>query len=351
MAVLTPPRLLADSPAPREQGVPLVVEIVDCPSCGSEDHETIVYAEDHLTRIGGSFRVARCTRCQLAFTNPRPTRQCLRRFYPENYAPYSGHEIGPRPNSILRRRLEHAVLRKRFRHPPQPTDARTALTSLLGRVVIRRSRAREHWIPYCAPGRLLDFGCGAGDFMKRMRAYGWNVEGLDFSASIVVALREGAGLRVHLGTLPHPDIRPESFDVVTMWQSLEHMPGPREVLRAAYTTLRPGGALVIGVPNFASWSFRRFQQNWTGLDLPRHLTHFTPQTLSRMVETEGFRVLSVQQIGRVGSLRKSARRAAQHGGCSPQLRSLRWRWCANPVTRWTEWSGQADSFRLIAEKA
>jgi len=179
-----------------------------------------------------------------------------------------------------------------------------------------------------------------------MRDYGWQVEGIDLFPQVVDALRRKAGIRAHVGSLPHPDIRAESLDAITMRHSLEHVPFPKDVLKAAAEALRTKGIVVVGVPNFASWSFQHFHQNWTGLALPRHLTHFTPSTLCYMVEAAGFRVLSIEQIGRDGRIRKSARIATQAG--RPSM--LRWKSLAGLVARWTELTRRADSLRLIAEK-
>jgi len=311
----------------------------------------VLTAGDRMTRKGGIFRVVRCQHCQLAFTSPRPAQQSMGLFYPDDYHSYAGHEPGMRPRRLTRRRLEHAVLRRNFGYPAQPTDAKTAVMAAIGKARIRGSRHREFWIPFRQPGRMLDFGCGAGDFMKRMREFGWNVEGIDVSAAMADRLRDSAGFHVHLGTLPHPDIHPESFDAITMWHSLEHVHSPRSVLKAAQEALRRGGILALSVPNFASWSRRHFHHHWIELDLPRHLTHFEPATLQAMVEAEGFRVLSLNQIGRGSCVRGSARVASEAGFGSWWLRSLRQSWPSRATARWTERTGQADVIRLVAEKA
>jgi SAM-dependent methyltransferase len=335
--------------ASRSAGQPLVpveMESVDCLLCGGGDHETIVITHDHLTRIGGNFRVVRCRNCQLAFTNPRPTDRARGLFYPADYAPHLEPESNRAHLANWRRTLEFAALRHRLGYPSRSPDRWTALKSVAARAVFRRRRDRQHWIPFRSPGRLLDFGCGADDFLALMRDYGWHVEGVDLFPQVVDALRRKAGIRAHVGSLPHPDIHPESLDALTMRHSLEHVPYPKQVLKAAADALRMEGIVVVGVPNLASWSFKHFQQNWTGLALPRHLTHFTPPTLSRMVEAAGFRVLSIEQIGRDGRIRKSARIATKSG----QPSVLRWKTLAGLVARWTELTGQADSLRLIAEK-
>jgi SAM-dependent methyltransferase len=339
------PRLTQSGSAPPQKQVPVELESVDCLLCGGADHETVVITHDRLTHIGGNFRVVRCRDCQLAFTNPRPTERARGLFYPADYAPHLEPESSGAPLGSWRRTLERAALSHSFGYPHR-RDARTALQSVLARAVFRRRRDRQDWIPFRAPGRLLDFGCGADDFLVLMRDYGWHVEGVDLFPQVNDTLRRKAGIVAHVGSLPHPDIRGESFDAITMRHSLEHVPFPKEVLVAAANALRHGGIVVIGVPNFASWSFKHFRENWTGLALPRHLTHFTPLTLHRMAEAAGFRVLSVEQIGRDGRIRKSARIAMQAGRRS----ILRWKSLAGLVARWTELTGQADCLRLIAEK-
>lgn len=327
--------------------IPIELERADCPLCGGHRHDTVVVASDSLTGLGGTFCVVRCRDCQLAFTNPRPTPTCISLFYPKNYRPFSGREWAEsRP---LRRSLEQAVLSRLYGYQPQPADRNTVLLSYLGRMTIRRSRQRLAWIPFRDPGRLLDFGCGAGRFLEKMRAFGWSVEGLDISPRVAGRL-QSAGIPVHVGTLPHPDLEPDSYDVITMWNSLEHVHQPRDVVRSAGRLLRRGGLLVIGVPNFASWSFRTFREDWYALELPRHLVHFTPRTILDLVVREGFRVLSLKHVARSGCLRKSARRAVEHGGLPWRWTACRWKLWGLPVAQWTERTQQADFIRLVAEK-
>ncbi len=351
-------RILRTTSGPAESH-PIEMEHVDCPNCGNSRHDLVIIAADRLTDFGATFRIVRCRECQLAFTNPRPTKDSLNQFYPTDYSPHLEKEAAEREHGRWKRRLESALLRRDYGHPPQPIGPMTALASIAGRVILRRTRTRERWVPFRAPGRLLDFGCGAGEYVKQMRDRGWDAAGLDFSPRMVEVLRQKGEFRVHFGTLPHPDIPAGSLDAITMWHSLEHVPFPQQVLRAAAEALRRRGVLGITVPNFDSWSRRHFQAAWFGLALPRHFTHFTPATLRRMIEAAGFRVLLLEQVGRDGWIRKSARTLAlsqpKASGLMP-LRSasglmpLRSQALAALVARWTELTGQADTFRLVAEK-
>jgi len=341
-----------DSPHPQTKaaGPSIEWETVECLMCGGGDSEPVVFAADPTTHLGGTFRVVRCCDCGLTFTNPRPTQASIGIFYPDDYKPHVGRAWDSGWQSRVRRQLERSVLRAQFGYPLQPVDRLTAMVSVVARIRINRSRQRQWWIPFRQPGRLLDFGCGAGDFLRRMREFGWSVEGMDISADVAGDVKNRTGIPVHVGTLPHSDIQPGAYDAVTMWNSLEHVHEPRHVVQAAQTALRPGGILVIGVPNVASWSFEKFQQDWHGLELPRHLTHFAPSTLRNLVEAEGFRFLSIQQIARGGWFRKSVRNATASGLAPWWLRACRWKPIGQAVADWTERVGRADFIRLIAEK-
>ena len=137
---------------------------------------------------------------------------------------------------------------------------------------------------------MLDFGCGGGSFLARMHERSWQVTGLDVSHAAVQRIRNELGLDALFGTLPHPQLEPGSFDVITMWHSLEHVHSPLNVLREAHRLLARGGRLYVAVPNIDSLPFRWFGSAWYGLDLPRHLTHFSPWTLQLMLERAGFTI-------------------------------------------------------------
>lgn len=326
------------------------METVPCLLCGGNDFEPVIESADLLTSFGGVFTVVRCLDCELHFTNPRPTEASIGHFYPNDYAPWGGQEKAPTQRQRLHDELELAILRTGFGYPPEKTTLGDRLKALLGLLWISRSAQRQDWIPWRSPGRLLDFGCGGGDFLVQMRKFGWQVEGMDNAAACAKEVTGRTGIPVHVGSLPHSDIEPESFDAVTMWNALEHVHQPRETVRAANEALRPGGIIVVGVPNIASWSFRRFQKEWYPLKVPRHLTHFTPDTLAETLNAEGFQMLALDHISRPSFLRKSVRRAIQEKGNSLGLRLLATKQGATMVANWTERTGQSEFIRAVAEK-
>jgi 2-polyprenyl-3-methyl-5-hydroxy-6-metoxy-1,4-benzoquinol methylase len=296
----------------------LVLEETTCLLCGSSRWTTLVEAEDG-DRQGLSFRVVRCERCGLAFTNPRPDAASIAPFYPPDYPPHRRRPRAARLGPI-------GWLRTRYGGDPQ------------------RHGPRWH-----GQGRLLDVGCASGEFLDRMHCRGWSVVGVDVSPSAVDYVRDTLGLPAFVGTLPHAAIPPASFDVVTLWQCLEHVHRPLELLRAAYQVLVPGGWLYVTVPNVASDAFRWFGGDWLGMDLPRHLVHFNPDTFREMLERAGFDVHAVRQRRSTSWLYKSAWQAHQHGRTG--LRStLRFRPLARLASWYAHLRGQSDCLLAVAAR-
>lgn len=164
-------------------------------------------------------------------------------------------------------------------------------------------------------------------------------------------IRDEMGLPAFTGTLPHPDLELESFDVITMWHALEHVHEPMPVLREARQLLSPGGKLMITVPNIDSLAFRWFGRYWFGLELPRHLTHFTPASLLEMLQRCGFATEPVRHIRRPAWLRYTAQLACQdQKNAPPWKRALCYRIPAHLVTWHAYWTMQSDCIMAIGHR-
>ncbi len=336
------------SPAQTQNEPDILLETVCCPGCSGSDFEPILNAGDHLTRLGGEFSLVRCTACDLTITNPRPVMESLGYFYPKEYSPYEADEVH-RPNWWLRL-LERSALRCQYDYPKQPVGLLTRLLSRLAMQRFNSRRKRHEWFPYRNGGKLLDVGCGGGVFLERMRDFGWDVCGLELAADVARRVEQRTGITVHVGTLPHRDFQPESFDAVTLWHVLEHVPNPRELLASAADLLRPNGLLVIEVPNIDSRTFAEFGPHWYGLELPRHFQHFNPKTLAGMLPDGAFRNVEVQQIGMRSWIKRTVERtvdagSTEHAGWLKQGKAF-WTDKANQ----TESLNQADGIRLVAER-
>jgi SAM-dependent methyltransferase len=272
---------------------------IPCPICGKTAWHFVFAGRDRFHQLPGDFAIARCD-CGLRATLPQPAD--LGRYYPDDYYAYGAVGAPPFYGYGLKGLLRMLVLRYHYGYRYGHLGARlpasglpAAALRLLARPMRRRSTEvfGQGPLPNYRPGgRALDIGCGNGGWLLKLRTLGWRVEGVEFSAQACQQAR-AAGLTVHQGSLVDAELPSEHFDVVRIWQTLEHVPDPAGVLREIARILKPGGQLLVGVPNAGGWLARAWGPLWFDLDVPRHLWHFTAPELRALVEQAGMRVDSI----------------------------------------------------------
>lgn len=136
-----------------------------------------------------------------------------------------------------------------------------------------------------SPGALLDIGCGEGTFLEAAARRGYRVTGTERGAAA-----EHASTQLEVCASLEEARERAPFDVVTLWHTLEHFRSPRETLTMARSLLRPGGLVIAAVPNASGLQARVFGSRWFHLDVPRHLFHFNPRSLERLLVETGLDV-------------------------------------------------------------
>jgi len=246
----------------------LRLESVSCPlGCPPNDNQVLV-GKDRLHGLPGEFAVVHCSHCGLMRTNPRPTAETLGHYYPENYGPYGTTKI---------------------RIPSPAAEPRKKRRGLLRRIKSRFLDTDTRKIPPLRPGLMLEIGCASGSFLYEMAQRGWQVKGLEFSEEAADAARR-AGYAVHTGTLETAPDPTETYDLIVGWHVFEHMPDPIYALCKLYRWTNTGGWLALSMPDAGSWEFKVFGNRWYALQLPTHLYHYTPRTLSNVLTITGWRV-------------------------------------------------------------
>ncbi len=267
------------------------LESKGCPlGCPSGD-DLVLAGKDRLHGLPGEFSVVKCRTCGLMRTNPRPTPESIGFYYPKDYTPYLGTKV-------------------------ETSDVRKL--ALWKRIVKKFITLNDTRVPTISPGRMLEIGCASGAYMHRMALNGWKVEGIEFSPDAAANAR-ALGYPVHAGSLetaPEPN---QPYDLIVGWMVLEHLHEPILALEKLRRWIRPGGRLVLSVPNAASWEFRLFKQRWYALQLPTHLTHFTPKTIRMVLTRSGWKTEQIMHQQNLGNLIASLGYCLEDLGASPGL--------------------------------
>jgi len=209
-------------------------------------------------------RVVRCDDCGLVFLNPQPSDEELGRIYSADYFLGSESEAGRQAVSNLKQ-----------------ATARFYLSE------IQRYYGGKK-------GRLLEVGCGDGDFLVSAEAAGWQVTGIEYSEAACEKARQRLkNGTVRSGELPAAKLPAEQFDLCVLSDVIEHVRSPLDFLKEIHRVLKPGGALFIATPASDSWSARLMRQKWMEFK-PEHLTYFDRQNLQTALFNSGFSEIIVQ---------------------------------------------------------
>lgn len=217
-------------------------------------------------------RVVRCEDCGLVFLNPQPSDEELGRIYSANYFLGSESEEGRRTASEIKKATAKGYLSE-----------------------IRRYRG-------AANGRLLEVGCGDGDFLALAEADGWDVTGIEYAPAACERARSRLKKgEVYSGELQSAALPANQFEICVVSDVIEHVRSPREFLREIHRVLKPGGILFIATPSIDSWSARLLKQDWMEFKV-EHLTYFDRQTLQTALFKSGFHNVIVQPGWKILSL-------------------------------------------------
>jgi SAM-dependent methyltransferase len=268
---------------------PLPTIDAPCFLCGSADAEPRWRTADRAFAVPGVYTVARCRRCGFLYQRPRVRDEHLAACYPDHYPRHQ--EPSPRlpfKGSPARARAARWALATRLGYDRLRTPGAGLATRLRAALLIRRLR----WDcpPWRGRGRYLDVGCGSGGALGVAQALGWEVAGVEIDEAAAEKARRFSA-RVHAGDLFSAPFGPGEFDCVSAFHVLEHVPDPVGAVRRMLEWLAPAGLLVIEVPNAGGLGARLFGRAWSGLELPRHLSHFTPETLEQVIAQAGGRVV------------------------------------------------------------
>ena len=246
-----------------------VLEHVSCAVCGSKDYEVVLEAQyenekdvDLIQKFRASGdellidRLVRCRGCGLQYISPRLRGDLIFSSYAEGEDPVYVSQMDARERTFATS-LAH-------------------IEKLVGR-----------------PGTLLDIGTAAGGFLAAATKRGWKAEGCEPNRWLAAWGSKHYGVRIRSGSVFEQPYEPSSFDVVTLWDVIEHTTNPREMIEHCRGLLKPGGVLVVNYPDIGSWIARALGRRWLFLTSV-HLHYFDRRTMTRFLESAGFDVLAIR---------------------------------------------------------
>ncbi len=226
-----------------------------CPICRSTSF-TLLFSSKDYTSSGEFFSIVKCDGCNFMFTDPRPDQSSIGRYYQsEKYISHTGGS-----------------------------------QSLLDRAYIFARRVTLQWklriiSKYKSKGNVLDYGCGTGEFLMQLQSNRWVISGVEPS----VEAREKASNLLQIPIYASlENIDNSKFDIITLWHVLEHVHDLEKILTSLHSILNDDGTIFIAVPNHESHDANEYESYWAGYDVPRHLWHFSKNTMKKLLDISGF---------------------------------------------------------------
>lgn len=236
----------------------------NCPLCSSEEQAHALNVVD-FSVTKENFDLVDCLACGFRFTNPRPEANNLDKYYQSEY--YISHSNA---SKSLQDRLYQ--LARRF--------------TMRGKYRLLKG--------YQPNGKVLDIGCGTGQFLAHLMSRGYSAQGIEPSLNT----REGVIANYSIPVVPSIEDLPhqEQFNVITMWHVLEHIPDLRSHFKKLFALMAEKGILIIAVPDRSSWDARHYGSNWAAWDVPRHLSHFSQKDVHVLLHEHGFTLIETKHM-------------------------------------------------------
>ena len=236
-----------------------------CPWCGSDKAQINLWLKDEFLSKE-DFHICECLNCGLLYTMPRPSKEKIGDYYKsEEYYSHQENKKGFIP------KVYEAVKKVNLKHKYN--------------LATKDIKA----------GRLLDIGCGVGDFLHTAEEHGWSCTGVEPSEDAKNIARK----KIKADLIASEDLEqiPDgSFDLITMWHVLEHVDNLKWQVEQLQRLVKPQGRIVIAVPNYKSYDAQFYNELWAAYDVPRHLSHFNKTTLTKIFKSKGLELKKTDKL-------------------------------------------------------
>jgi len=236
-----------------------------CPWCESENTQIHLSLKDEfLTKE--DFQIYQCQDCGLLFTEPRPAKDKIGAYYKsEEYYSHQENKQGFIPR--IYERVKSINLKNK---------------SKMATLALK-------------PGRILDIGCGVGDFLHVMETQGWETFGIEPSEEAKAIAKKRTKAQVYVPEQIE-ELANESFDLITMWHVLEHVDDLKTEIAHLQRLLKKGGRLVLALPNFKSYDATFYKEKWAAYDVPRHQSHFCRKSIANIFKNSQLQLIETNNL-------------------------------------------------------
>jgi 2-polyprenyl-3-methyl-5-hydroxy-6-metoxy-1,4-benzoquinol methylase len=239
----------------------MFVKVNNCPICENPSYSNFIICKDY-TVSGESFAIVQCADCGLKYTNPRPAPSVIDQYYEsENYISHSN-----KGNNLVN--LAYKLVRN------------FTIKSKIG-LIEKLNTGNEY--------KLLDVGCGTGEFLKAYSDRGRSAEGIEPNLKAREAAVRKTGITIH----ENFDSVNAKFNIITLWHVIEHMSNLNEIVDQLKKLLKKNGKLIIAVPNCNSYDASFFKEYWAAYDVPRHFYHFSPDTMKTLLKVNKLKLSKI----------------------------------------------------------
>ena len=239
-----------------------LLEKSSCIICDESQNSAFYETVNNRLNIDETFTIVRCNSCGFKYLNPRPTLSAIEKYYDmEEYHP---HKI-----------TNESILDKIY------TKVREININVKKKLLNKLCTQK---------GKLLDVGCGTGEFLVAMKKYGWDVTGMETA-------KEARGIASKDDIFVYDDLNKIEghFDIITMWHVLEHIHDVSGLMKSLNGLLSDSGFLIIAVPNIDSLDSKFYKSEWVALDTPRHLYHFRPDDIQILLDKNNFELINISK--------------------------------------------------------
>jgi 2-polyprenyl-3-methyl-5-hydroxy-6-metoxy-1,4-benzoquinol methylase len=238
-----------------------------CPVCSAKDIHEVLIIKD-FTVSGKTFPVFHCSICSARFTQDIPGETEIGAYYQSNN--YISH-----------------------------TDTREGLINklyhLVRSITLKNKRKLVERLSPGAKGTILDYGCGTGAFLQEMQQAGWKITGLepDNKARELAQKLNGSNIFTpdYISSIPD-----QQFDCISLWHVLEHVHRLHPTMKQLNRVMKPGAGIFIAVPNYTCNDAKAYGAAWAAWDVPRHLYHFSPESMKKLLAANGFKLTAIHPM-------------------------------------------------------